>query len=79
MSFLYFLLIGAAAGWLAGQLMKGKGLGLWGNLGVGMAGSFLGGLLFGLLQIRAVGFLGELIAAVAGAVLLLWIIGKLKK
>jgi len=78
MNLLYFLLIGVVAGWLAGQMMKGKGFGLWGNLGLGVAGSFLGGFLFGLLQIRAVGLLGELLAAVGGAGAVLWAIGKIK-
>ena len=41
-----FLLIGLVAGWLAGQLMKGKGFGLLGNILVGIIGAFLGGFLF---------------------------------
>ncbi len=78
MSLLYFLIIGAVAGWLAGQIMKGKGFGLLGNLVVGIVGSFIGGFLFGFLQIRAFGSLGELVAAVIGAMVLLWLIAKIK-
>jgi len=37
-----FLLIGLVAGWIAGNLMKGRGLGLVGNLIVGVIGAFLG-------------------------------------
>ena len=37
-----FLLIGIVAGWLASTLMKGRGLGLVGNLIVGVIGAFLG-------------------------------------
>ena len=42
----WFLLIGLIAGWLAGLLTKGSGLGLVNDLIVGVLGAFLGGLLF---------------------------------
>ncbi len=51
MQFLWFLLIGLAAGWLAGQILKGGGFGLWGDLIVGVIGALLGGFLFGPLGI----------------------------
>jgi uncharacterized membrane protein YeaQ/YmgE (transglycosylase-associated protein family) len=41
--FLWFLLIGIAAGWLAGQVMKGGGFGLIGDIVVGVLGGLLGG------------------------------------
>jgi len=41
MNLLWFLIIGAVAGWLAGQIMKGKGFGLIGNLIVGIVGAFM--------------------------------------
>ncbi len=43
---IYFLLIGLIAGWLAGLIMKGSGLGLIGNIVVGIIGSFIGGYIF---------------------------------
>jgi uncharacterized membrane protein YeaQ/YmgE (transglycosylase-associated protein family) len=43
-----FLLIGAVAGWLAGQIMRGGGFGLVGDIVVGVIGSLIGGWLFGL-------------------------------
>ena len=49
MGFIMFLIIGGIAGWLAGQLMKGRGFGLFGNIGIGIVGAFLGGFLFNLL------------------------------
>jgi uncharacterized membrane protein YeaQ/YmgE (transglycosylase-associated protein family) len=79
MSFLLFLLIGLAAGWLAGQIMKGSGFGLWINLLLGVAGSFIGGFLFQFLGIGGDGILVSLVAAFVGAILLLFIIGKAKK
>ena len=48
-----FLLVGLVAGWLAGQIMKGKRFGLVGNLVVGVIGAFIGGYVLGLLGIAA--------------------------
>lgn len=79
MHLLYFLLIGLVAGWLAGQIMKGKGFGWLGNLIVGCVGAFIGGFVFDLLNITAHGLLGSLVAALAGALILLWIINQVKK
>lgn len=79
MSLILFLLIGAIAGWLAGNLMKGGGFGLIGNIVVGIIGAFIGGFLFGLLGISAGGIIGSLITATVGAAVLLWIVGLIKK
>ena len=79
MNIVFFLLIGLVAGWLAGQIMKGKGFGLLGNLIVGCIGALLGGFLFGQLGIDFYGIIGALIAALVGALILLWIIGLIKK
>ena len=51
MEFLYFLLIGAISGWLAGQIWKGSGFGLLGNIVVGIIGGFIGGWIAGKLGI----------------------------
>ncbi|MGY2981589.1 putative membrane protein YeaQ/YmgE (transglycosylase-associated protein family) [Thermostichus sp. OS-CIW-30] len=48
-SILWFLLIGALAGWLAGNIRRGYGFGLIGNIIVGVCGAFFGGFLFDLL------------------------------
>jgi uncharacterized membrane protein YeaQ/YmgE (transglycosylase-associated protein family) len=71
MDFLWFLLIGLAAGWLASQIMKGGGSGLVGDLLMGVIGSILGGFLFGLLGLSATGLLGSLITATVGAIILI--------
>lgn len=76
----YFLLIGAAAGWLAGKFMKGGGFGAIGNIVVGAIGSVLGGFLFDLLGLSQDGSLvGSLVTAFVGAVLLLGLLGLKKK
>ena len=41
-----FLIVGLLAGWIAGQLTRGSGFGLLGNLLVGVIGAFVGGVLF---------------------------------
>ena len=79
MNLLIFLVIGAAAGFIAGQMMRGSDFGLLTNILLGVAGAFVGGLLFGLLGISAGGLIGSVITATAGAVLLLFVAGKLKQ
>ena len=71
MDMLWFLLIGIAAGWLAGQIMKGGGFGLIGDLIVGVIGALVGGFLFGLFGLSAVGRLGSLVTATVGAIALI--------
>ena len=71
MDFLWFLLIGLAAGWLAGQIMKGGSSGLVSDLIMGVIGSFLGGFLFGLLGLSASGLIGSLVTATVGAIVLI--------
>lgn len=80
MEIVYFLLIGALAGWLAGQMMKGRGFGVGGNLVVGIVGSILGGTLFKSVGLYPDGgLLSTLITAFVGALVLLVIVGVLKK
>jgi len=74
-----FLVIGAVAGWLAGQIMKGGGFGLVGDIVVGVIGSVIGGWLFSLLGIAAGGLIGEIIAAVVGAIILIAIVRLIKR
>lgn len=79
MNIIYFLLIGALAGWLAGTVMKGRGFGVLGNIVVGIVGGVLGGFIFGLLGLAATGLIGSLVTAFVGAVALLALVGALKK
>ncbi|MGY5451659.1 GlsB/YeaQ/YmgE family stress response membrane protein [Agarivorans sp. MS3-6] len=79
MDIIIWLLIGAVAGWLAGNIMKGDGFGLVGNIVVGIVGSVVGGFVFGLLGFGTTSMLGSLITAVAGAVILLYIVSIVKK
>jgi len=65
-----WLIIGLLAGWLSGEITRGKGFGCLGNTLLGLIGAVLGGWLFSLLHIAAYGFIGGLAAATVGAVVL---------
>ena len=79
MELLYFLIIGAISGWLAGQLWKGSGFGLLGNIIAGIVGSFVGSWIAGKLGIGGGGLLWQIIIATCGAWIVLFIISLLKK
>lgn len=79
MHWLYFLLIGTLAGWLAGQLTRGHGFGLFGNVLVGVLGAVLGGFVFNLIGLSSYNLLGSLVTATVGAILLLYLVRYLKK
>jgi uncharacterized membrane protein YeaQ/YmgE (transglycosylase-associated protein family) len=71
MNFFIWLLIGALAGFFAGNITKGSGFGIFGNILVGLIGSLLGGFIFGLFGIEDTNFIGSTVVATAGAVILL--------
>ena len=73
--FFGMLIIGFLAGWIAERAMN-RSHGLFTNILVGIAGSFVGGTLAGLLNIQYFGFMSNLIVAVVGALLILWIFGR---
>lgn len=79
MNFIYFLLIGAVSGWLAGQIWKGSGFGLLGNIIVGIIGGFIGGWLAGFLGIGGGGLLWLILTSVVGAWILLFLLSFIKK
>ena len=79
MNALWFILVGIAAGWLAGQIMKGGGFGLVGDLVVGVIGALLGGYLFGMLGITTADLLGNLVTATVGAIVLIVLLRLLKR
>lgn len=67
-----WLIIGAAAGWLAGMIVKGGGFGLLGDIVVGIVGAFVGGALVTMLGVSiAPGLAGVIVTATLGAVALL--------
>ncbi len=80
MSFLWFLIVGLIAGWLAGVLIKGSGFGIIGDIIVGVIGAVLGGWLFSTFGASTGGgLLGSIIVATIGAVILLFIVRLVKR
>src|SRR5580700_500049 len=79
-SLIIFLVVGIVAGWLAGQLVRGGGFGLVGDLIVGIVGAFIGGWLLPRLGIYiGGGIIGAIINAFIGAVILLLILRVLRR
>jgi uncharacterized membrane protein YeaQ/YmgE (transglycosylase-associated protein family) len=68
--FLYWVLIGLIAGWLAGKIARGRGFGCIADIVLGIVGSFIGGWVFVKLGIFGGGFWYSLAAATLGAVIL---------
>jgi len=78
-AWIWFILIGLAAGFLAGAVVKGHGFGIVGNIVVGIIGAVLGGFIFSLLGVAATNTLGKLLSAFVGAIVLLVAIGFIKR
>ena len=79
-SILVIVIIGAIAGWLAGQIVKGCGFGLLGNIVVGILGAFVAGLIFPVIGLGfGGGIVGAIIHATLGAVILLFLIKLVKR
>jgi uncharacterized membrane protein YeaQ/YmgE (transglycosylase-associated protein family) len=70
--------VGLIAGWLAGQVMKGTGFGVVGDIVVGLLGAVIGGFVFGAFQggvvLWGTGFWGSVLVAFIGALLLLAVV-----
>ncbi len=74
MSFLYYILVGALAGWLAGIVWKGTGFGLIGNILIGIVGAMIGGWAAGELGLFGGGLIFSILVAAGGALILLFIL-----
>lgn len=72
------IISGIVAGYIASKLQKGEGSGCWVNLFLGIIGGLVGTWLFGLFGLTAYSWLGEIVMAVIGAVVVLWIFARLK-
>ena len=77
---LVILLVGAIAGWLAGLIVRGIGFGLIGNIVVGIVGAFIAAWLLPRIGIViGGGIVASIINATIGAVVLLVILGLIKR
>ena len=75
-----WLVVGAIAGWLAGQIMKGFGFGLVGDIVLGIIGAVVGGWLLPRLGIYiGGGFIAAIINAAIGAIIVLLVVRLVKR
>lgn len=78
MSWIISLIIGGIVGWLASMVMKTNAqMGLIANVLIGVVGSMLGFWLAGLMGIAPTGGILRFVIALGGAVLLIFVLGKL--
>jgi uncharacterized membrane protein YeaQ/YmgE (transglycosylase-associated protein family) len=72
MEIVVILIIGAVAGWLGSNIYKGSGLGLIGNIVVGIVGSFVGYWALGKLGVSlGTGWIGAILTGALGAIIIL--------
>ena len=78
LNILAWIIVGGIAGWLASLVVRGAGLGILGDIIVGIVGALVGGFIVSLLLPGTFGFtgfnIGSLIIAFIGAVILLLIV-----
>jgi uncharacterized membrane protein YeaQ/YmgE (transglycosylase-associated protein family) len=80
-SIIVILIIGAIAGWLAGQIVRGFGFGLIWNIVIGIIGAFIGSWLWGLLHLPTIAnfWISAIVTSTVGAIVLLVIIGLVRR
>jgi uncharacterized membrane protein YeaQ/YmgE (transglycosylase-associated protein family) len=81
-SILTIIIVGGIAGWLAGLIVRGYGLGLVGNVVVGVVGGFLSHWLLPMVTTFTIGdnrIVNEVIYCLIGAVILLLLVGLVRK
>ena len=71
-SFLFSLVIGALAGFVASRIMNSESS-TWHNIVLGVLGGFVGNLVFGLVGLTATGFIGDIIVSIVGACICIWL------
>ena len=71
-SFLFSLVIGALAGFVASRIMNSESS-TWRNIVLGVLGGFVGNRVFGLVGLTATGFIGDIIVSIVGACICIWL------
>ena len=79
MNILIWIISGIIAGWLAGLIVKGRGFGIIGDFVIGLIGGVIGGWLAGLLGFSTSSWLGQVLVAAAGGVILVLIIRAIRR
>ena len=80
-SLLVALVVGAIAGWLAGQIMRGSGYGLIGDIIIGVIGAWIGGWLWGVLHLPVIGnfWISAIVTATVGAIVLIFLVRLIRR
>jgi uncharacterized membrane protein YeaQ/YmgE (transglycosylase-associated protein family) len=79
-SIIVMIVVGAIAGWLAGKIVRGFGFGLLWNIVIGIVGAVIGvWLLRQLGFVPFAGFVGSIVNATIGAVVLLFLVGLIRR
>ena len=75
------LIVGLISGWLAGQIMRGSGYGIIGDLIVGIIGAFIGNWLWQVLHLPTIGnfLINAIVISTAGALVLLFILRLIRR
>jgi len=80
MEIVLILLIGASAGWLGSVIYKGSGLGIFGNIIIGIIGSFVGYWILGVIGINlGSGIFGTILTGAIGAIIILFLINLIAR
>jgi uncharacterized membrane protein YeaQ/YmgE (transglycosylase-associated protein family) len=79
MHFLAWIVVGVIAGWITGLIVKGRGYGLVGDLVIGLLGGLIGGWLFSRFGWTATTWLGGILVAVVGGVVLVAVVRLLRR
>ena len=75
-----YIIIGGLAGWAAGKLVKGSGSGILMNIAIGIVGALIGGFLLSFaFDTASGGWIFTFLTALLGSVILLWIVGMVRK
>ncbi len=75
-----YIIIGAIAGWIAGKIVEGGGAGILMNIVIGVVGALIGGFLLSFfVDTASGGWWFTLFTAVLGSVILLWIVGMVRR
>ncbi|MEE6138295.1 GlsB/YeaQ/YmgE family stress response membrane protein [Mycobacterium sp. 050128] len=75
-----YIIIGGLAGWAAGKIMKGSGSGILMNIVIGVVGALIGGFLLSFfVDTAAGGWVFTFLTALLGSVILLWIVGLVRR
>ncbi len=79
MYFLIWIISGIVAGWLTGLVMRGHGFGIIGDLIIGLIGGVIGGSLARVVGIFPTGWIGHILVAAVGGIILVAVIRALRR